>query len=143
MKDDIIEQLEEMGCDPLTLSAKLAMGNAINKPHPDFGKIESKWEIIQKGIETNQIRMSMLNDFWVLVKHALSTSTPTLELQSKHIVSLTEYIHAKKRSVENINKVEYFEAVKDIPDDILQKIAMGVEVDIAIDEEDDDSQSTA
>lgn len=134
---DIEVTLETLGCDPLQLSAKLAMGRPINKSHKDLSKIKSKWDNLIKGIQRGQVSKTQIDDLWILIHGALSKTKPSSEIQSKHIISLTEYLHSKKKSIENINKVKRYSDMSEMSDEVLERIAKGEDVNVVIGEDDD------
>lgn len=138
---DIEKILKEVGCDPLKLSAQLAMGEPINAPSKDLPKIEAKWKSLLVSIQRGEVRKANLDELWNLIKDALSVTRPSKEIQSKHIISLTEYLHSKKKSIENINKIEHYENIADMSDSMLEKLIRGEDVSVVIDEIVDDSKS--
>jgi len=134
---DIEKTLEEIGCNPLKLSAQLAMGKPVNTPHSDLPKIKDKWNKILVDIQDGEIKQSALDDFWGLIANALSVTKPSNEIQSKHIVSLTEYLHSKKKSIENVNRIEHFNSTEEMTDEMLESIIKGDDINIALDNKDD------
>lgn len=100
MEKDLQNRLKALECDPLKLSAHIASGHPVGQPHPHFAKISAKWDRIVKNIYKGELDMQEFNDFWELTKSALTTSKPSPELQSKHIISLTEYLHAKRKAID-------------------------------------------
>ena len=139
-KTDTIDKLKELKCDPIELSAKIAMGEEYTFEHPNFNKIQNMWINIKKQIRKREISMRSLNEFWFAVEEALCEAPPTIEMRSKHIIELMQHVSAKKKAIENTNIEKFHGRLDELDDETLEKVLAG-ESDLDLSElyDDDDS----
>jgi hypothetical protein len=125
---DVAKTLDELGCNPLELSARIALGEELDGPHPAlsaFRKIASKlMEAVAK--ENLDKAASSLEALSALIEDQLTKGYVPIELRSKHIVDLTQYILPKRKAVEHSGPgggpVEHNLNAKGLPTDALRAI---------------------
>lgn len=136
MSDEALERkLEELQCDPLTLSASIARGKLVHIQHPNYDRVCSKWSNILTKLAEGSVTIALLEDFWQLTDQSLQSTVPTAELRSKHILSLNEYLYSKKKSIENISKTEYVDSIEDLSDKQLTAFLRDEDVNVSIENE--------
>lgn len=126
------QRLNELHCDPLTLSASIARGELQCLIHPNLDRVRSKWANVLEKLASGTVSIDLLNDFWGLVEESLQSTVPSAELRSKHILSLNEYLYSKKKSIENINKTEYVESIEELSDEQLAAFLRDEDVNVDI-----------
>jgi hypothetical protein len=98
---DLVARLEELRCDPLELSAKIANGQELDGPHPAlkaFYKFRDDLAKLQdKGAAVTPDHIDQLTK---LIDGNLTRGYVPIELRSKHIADLMQYTYPKRRAVE-------------------------------------------
>lgn len=99
---DVAKTLDELGCNPLELSAKIALGEELDGPHPSLKKfyaITADLEALAKT-EEHPALQALVQALGALIDESLTHGYVPIELRSKHIVDLTQYILPKRKAVE-------------------------------------------
>ena len=98
---DLLARLEELRCDPLELSAKIALGQELDGPHPALPAfrqvIQDMRTLFEKGEPITDVEADRLE---ALVDEHLMAGYVPIELRSKHIADLMQYTHPKRKAVE-------------------------------------------
>lgn len=112
---DVTTKLKELNCDPLQLSARIALGKDITLPHPMYDKIKRKWIEVLKKLKEDEIDLLSLTEFWNMLDKALKASPPTQEVRSKHILNLTKFVAPTLSSVsQDVNPENIADALKEL-----------------------------
>jgi len=120
-----IETLKELECDPLKLSAHIALGKNITEEHPDFKKIKSNWVQLLTQLKQGEIDPKNLSKFWNSVESALQQSPLSLDLRSKHILNLTKLVAPSLSAIQQENFDYDMGNLDSISDEDLERIARG------------------
>lgn len=98
---ELVARLEELNCDPLELSAKIAKGEELDGPHPSLSKFyaftEKLTDLVDKG---GAVTPELVEELRSLVDDNLTRGYVPLELRSKHIIDLMRYTYPQRRAVE-------------------------------------------
>jgi hypothetical protein len=101
----LLDRLDELGCDPLELSARIALGHELDGPHPAlraFYKFRDDLAKLQdKGGAVTPDHIEQLTQ---LIDDNLTRGYVPIELRSKHISDLMQYAHPKRKAVEITGK---------------------------------------
>jgi hypothetical protein len=97
----IADRLAALGCDPLELSAKIAIGQELDGPHPSvpaFRKfIDDLAKLRDKGGAITDDHIEQLTS---LVEDNLTSGYVPYDLRSKHINELLQYVAPKRKAVD-------------------------------------------
>lgn len=101
---EVANRLAELGCDPLELSAKIALGQELDGPHPSVKEFRELVLDIEKAIE-GKVDINTLPDrLTALIDEHLMAGYVPMELRSKHVADLMQYRHPKRKAVEVTGK---------------------------------------
>lgn len=99
----LAERLEALGCDPLELSAKIALGQELDGPHPKLKDFRALLATLFKALEDadipNKARTALVGIADLVEDHLTRGYVPT-ELRSKHIADLMRYVWAPRKAIE-------------------------------------------
>lgn len=99
---ELIDRLGELGCDPLELSAKIAMGQELDGPHPAVGEFRRLVHDLQNAIDGKGDDPTLFPDrLDALINDHLLAGYVPIELRSKHIVDLMQYSHHKLKAIDH------------------------------------------
>jgi hypothetical protein len=100
---DVAQSLDEFGCNPLELSAKIAMGQELEGPHPSLKQFRKLARELQTLATTNTVPRfaGLVLALSELIEEELTKGHVPIELRSKHIVDLTQYILPKRKAIEH------------------------------------------
>jgi len=94
-------RLEELGCDPLELSAKIAQGQELDGPHPSikafYAFVDDLAKLEDKG---GAVTPELVEKLRSLVDDNLTRGYVPIELRSKHIADLMRYVWAPRKAIE-------------------------------------------
>lgn len=98
---ETLDRLAEMGCDPLELSAKIALGQELDGPHPAVGEFRRLVHDLQNALDGKGDDPHLFPDRLeaLIDEHLLAGYVP-IELRSKHIADLMQYSHPKLKAVD-------------------------------------------
>jgi hypothetical protein len=97
----LLDRLDELGCDPLELSAKIALGYELDGPHPSYKAFKKIAEDIQALAGTGEpVPEDLADKLLLLVEDQLTKGYVPIELRSKHIADLMQYSYPKRKAVE-------------------------------------------
>lgn len=101
--DPVLIKFRQMGFDPLEMSIKISKGEELQTTHP-FLKVLDGW-IMQwkKAWQVNKeatIDEQDLNELYRLAEPYLLGKYTPIDIRSKHILELVQYIHAKKKAID-------------------------------------------
>jgi hypothetical protein len=125
---DVAKALDKLGCNPLELSAKIALGEELDGPHPALKQFSALVDRLDKALAAEKIdeARNMAEELRALIERELTQGYVPIELRSKHIVDLTQYILPKRKAVEHSGPgggpVEHNLNAKELPTDALRAI---------------------
>jgi len=94
----LLDRLEELACDPLELSAKIALGEELDGPHPSLSSFHAFADKLAKLEDKGgAVTPELIEELRTLVDDNLTSGYVPLELRSKHIVDLMQYAHPKRK----------------------------------------------
>lgn len=99
---NLVSRLEELGCDPLELSAKIALGQELDGPHPTLKTFRVLLGKLGEALEDDpevEEALALHAELCHLVEEHLTKGYVPMELRSKHIVDLTNYVHPKRQAI--------------------------------------------
>jgi len=98
---DVMATLDALGCNPLELSAKIALGEELDGPHPalsafyafadDLAKLEDKG---------GAVTPELIEELRGLIDDNLTAGYVPIELRSKHINELKKYVYPQRKAVD-------------------------------------------
>lgn len=98
---DVVARLRELGCDPLDLSAKIALGEELDGPHPSLAAFrafaDDLTNLEDKG---GAVTIDLIERLRALIDDNLTKGYVPIELRSKHITDLMRYTYPQRRAVE-------------------------------------------
>lgn len=99
---DVAKTLDELGCNPLELSAKIALGEELDGPHPSLKTFIAFMDRLDKWLEAEDIMKAkhIAEGLRSTIEQELTQGYVPIELRSKHIVDLTQYILPKRKAVD-------------------------------------------
>lgn len=147
---NVMQRLAELKCDPLDLSAKIALGQDLDGPHPALGAFYAFADDLAKLEDKGgAVTPELVEALRELIDDNLTRGYVPLELRSKHIVDLMRYTYPQRRAVEVKAEIEDKRPPKVDPsklsDDALSQLvnarvgqAVGEVVEAEIVEDDED-----
>jgi len=92
--------LQELGCDPLKLSAKIALGEELDGPHPS---LKAFYAFADKlvGLEEKggAVTPELIEELRELIDENLTHGYVSMELRSKHIADLMRYLYPTRQAI--------------------------------------------
>jgi len=98
---DVVNALDALGCNPLELSAKIAMGEELDGPHPALAAFYAFADKLA-GLEDKggAVTPEMVEELRGLIDDNLTAGYVPIELRSKHINELKKYIYPQRKAVD-------------------------------------------
>jgi hypothetical protein len=102
----VTDRLAELGCDPLELSAKIALGKELDGPHPQLAAFRILVRALQEALQDSVMpehlpKMAAITmGLTSLVEDYLTRGYVPVELRSKHIADLMQYAHSKRKAID-------------------------------------------
>lgn len=98
---DVVATLDALGCNPLELSAKIAMGEELDGPHPALAVFYAFADKLA-GLEGKggAVTPEMVEELRGLIDDNLTAGYVPIELRSKHINELKKYIYPQRKAVD-------------------------------------------
>jgi len=95
------QRLEELGCDPLELSVRVAMGKDLDGPHPSVGEFRRLVHDLQNALDGKGEDPHLFPDrLQALIDENLLSGYVPMEIRSRHIIELIQYKFPKLKAVE-------------------------------------------
>jgi len=94
--------LDALGCNPLELSAKIALGEELDGPHPGVNDFRALASDMLKALEqddTDEL-LGMPDRLNLLIDEHLMAGYVPYELRSKHINELKKYVYPQRKAVD-------------------------------------------
>lgn len=103
---EVVDRLKELGCDPLELSAKIALGQELDGPHPSLGEFQRLAHDLQHALEKDDTEavLATPGKLSALIDEHLTRGYVSMDLRSTHIRDLMQYRHPKRKAVEVTGK---------------------------------------
>jgi hypothetical protein len=109
----LIGRLEQLGCDPLELSARIATGQELDGPHPALKAFyKFRDDLAQLQDKGGAITPDHIEQFTQLIDDNLTRGYVPIELRSKHIADLLRYVHAPRKAIEITADMQHRHAPK-------------------------------
>lgn len=115
-----IQKLEQLDCDPIELSARIAKGEIVSE-HKDYKQIKKMWLQILHDLRSGTTDFDLLTAFWGQIEQVLLT-TPDFKTQSTHISNLIKYVAPALSSIQQETFDYDLNNPESIPDVILEKL---------------------
>jgi hypothetical protein len=96
----LLDRLDALKCDPLELSARIALGQELDGPHPSLKYFRQLSADLAKAIEKEDDLSLFPSRLEELIEESLTRGYVPMDLRSKHIADLMQYAHPKRRAVE-------------------------------------------
>lgn len=94
---DVASALDALGCNPLELSAKIAMGEELDGPHPSLAAFYAFADKLA-GLEDKggAVTPELIEELRGLITDNLTAGYVPIELRSKHINELKKYVYPQR-----------------------------------------------
>lgn len=99
IKQDAVALMERCRFDPMKASIDIAKGKKNGEPHPFLQDLRKHLDEILEEPDQDKVK-KRIDLLWKIAEKKLGNSSVNLEIQSKHILALTEYIYQKPKSVD-------------------------------------------
>ena len=97
----LVARLNELGCDPLELSAKIALGEELDGPPPALSAFYAFRDDLSKLQDKGgAVTPEDIDRLTALIDDNLTRGYVPIELRSKHIADLMRYVHAPRKALE-------------------------------------------
>lgn len=98
---NVVSALDRLGCDPLELSAKIALGEELDGPHPSLKAFYAFADKLA-GLEDTggAVTPELIEELRGLIDDNLTRGYVPMELRSKHIADLMRYLYPTRRAIE-------------------------------------------
>lgn len=94
-------RLQELGCDPLELSAKIATGQELDGPHPALEAFYAFANTLAKLQDKGSaVTEDLVNELRDLIENNLTRGYVPMDLRSKHIADLMRYAYPRLKAVQ-------------------------------------------
>ena len=99
---EVKETLDALGCNPMELSARIALGEELDGPHPALTLLHKFADKLAKLEDKGgAVTPELIEELRALVDDNLTSGYVPLELRSKHIADLMQYAHPKRKPVDH------------------------------------------
>jgi len=96
-----MRRLDELGCDPLELSAKIALGEELDGPHPSLSSFHAFADKLAKLEDKGgAVTPELVEELRALADDNLTSGYVPQELRSKHIADLMRYTYPARKPVD-------------------------------------------
>lgn len=118
-------KLDEMGCDPLEMSAMIAMGEHLQTDHPMLPRIIRYIDRLREAHKNKTVKQRHIDLIESNIRKALTDTYVPLELRSKHVVDLMQYLYPKRAAIKHTGAMITYNNTDAVPDDVLMGIITG------------------
>lgn len=100
--EQALDQMRELGFDPLEVSVNIALGNALTQAHPALKKIATSLDRLESLLRSKKLMPALkhLDTLRPMVLDALSEERTSTETRAKYILELLKYAHPQLRAVD-------------------------------------------
>jgi len=99
---EVKETLDALGCNPMELSARIALGEELDGPHPALPKFhqfaDKLAELEDKG---GAVTAELVEELRSLADDNLSAGYVPIELRSRHINELKKYLYPQRKAIDH------------------------------------------
>ena len=99
---EVKETLDALGCNPMELSARIALGEELDGPHPALTLFHTFADKLAKLEDRGgAVTPELVEELRALTDDNLSSGYVPLELRSKHINELKKYLYPQRKAIDH------------------------------------------